>query len=468
MAYKKQIHHLFLITLLLSFMGCSKPQKPNIIILLADDAGYADFGFMGSKDLDTPRLDELARDGVIFTDAHVSATVCAPSRAGLLTGKYQQRFGFECNIPPKDQGIDTNEKTIASYLKKQGYNTIAIGKWHVGETREFHPNQRGFDEFFGFLGGSRSYWLNENTDADNNSNAILHNNTRVDFDGYLTDVLGNKAVEFIENNHKQPFFMYWAPNAVHTPMHAKEEHLVKYKNHERQKLAAMTWSLDENIGKIIDKLKEKGIYENTLIFFLSDNGGAPNNNSSNDPLKGWKGNKYEGGHRIPFLVSWPGQIKGGQTFEGLTSSFDIFQTSMNAAQVQEVHKSDGVNLLPFLTGEKNGNPHDVLFWRKDQMAGVRYNDYKLIRLDDYGYRMYNLALNPGETHDLIAANPEKFNILKEKLEQWEKQISEPLWIEDQDWRQVTYEIHKALMENRNPYYTNPDEMRAYINSLDNQ
>ena len=145
---------------------------------------------MGSKDLETPRLDELASDGVIFTDAHVSATVCAPSRAGLLTGKYQQRFGFECNLPPRGFGIDVNEKTIASYLKKQGYNTIAIGKWHVGETNEFHPNQRGFDEFFGFFGGSRSYWPDSTTDADNNPNALLHNNTRVDFEGYLTDCPG--------------------------------------------------------------------------------------------------------------------------------------------------------------------------------------------------------------------------------------------------------------------------------------
>ena len=188
-----------------------------------------------------------------------------------------------------------------------------------------------------------------------------------------------------------------------------------------------------------------------------------NNNSSNEPLKGWKGNKYEGGHRVPFLVSWPNQIKGGQTFDGLTSAFDIFQTSINAAQAEEVPQSDGVNLLPFLNGEKIGNPHDILFWRKDQMAGVRYNEFKLIRLDDYGYRMYNLDNNLEETVDLISANPEKFNLLKEKLEQWEEEISKPLWLESQDWSQVTYEIHKALMENREPYYTNPGEMKDYIN-----
>ncbi|WP_319268462.1 sulfatase-like hydrolase/transferase [uncultured Draconibacterium sp.] len=442
-------------------MACKNEQKPNIIILLADDAGYADFGFMGCKDLDTPRLDEIAYDGVVFTDAHVSATVCAPSRAGLLTGKYQQRFGFECNLPPKGIGIDVKERTIANQLKNQGYNTIALGKWHVGETEQFHPNQRGFDEFYGFLGGSRPYWFDKNTDVDGNHNALLHNYSRVDFDGYLTDVLGDKAVEFIENC-KGPFFMYWAPNAVHTPMHAKRDHLEKYTGHKRQKLAAMTWSLDENIGKITDKLKEKGIYDNTLIFFLSDNGGAANNSSNNAPLKGWKGNKYEGGHRVPFVVSWPEKISGGKNFNGLTSVFDIFQTSLKASGINEDLSSDGVNLLPFLTNEKNGNPHELLFWRKDQMAGARHNDFKLIRLDDYGYRMYNLGNDLGESIDIRENHPEEFDFLKKQLIEWEKEMAEPLWKEEHDWNKVTYEIHEALMENRDANYLSPYEMNQFI------
>ncbi len=438
----------------------SEDDRPNIIVIIADDAGYIDFGFMGSPDLKTPELDKLASRGVIFTDAHTSASVCAPSRAGLITGKYQQRFGFECNAIPQGMGLDLKQSTMGDALQSAGYKTIAIGKWHLGNGPSYHPNERGFDEFYGFLAGARSYFYNKNEDKKGSPKAILQNKQRVDFSGYLTDVFGNKAVEYIDLYKKEPFFMYLSFNAVHTPMEAKVEDLEKFKGHSRQELAAMTWSMDQNIGKLVHKLEKEELLNNTLIFFLSDNGGATNNQSDCGPLKGWKGNKFEGGHRVPFVLSWPAQIKPGSTFNGLTSSLDIFAT-IDAVAKTEQSGLDGVNLIPYLSGEKQGNPHPSLFWRKDKMAALRKGQFKLVRLEDYGYRYYNLAEDIGETTSLETIMPDGFSNSKEDLELWERDLVSPSWLEEETWNQVTYEIHQALMENRTPNYVNPRQMTRY-------
>ncbi len=425
--------------------------KPNIIVIVTDDAGYVDFGFMGSVDLQTPEIDKLAESGVIFTDAHVSATVCAPSRAGLLTGQYQQRFGFEANGTgfgnSGDLGLDDNIETLAEVLKKNNYKTIAIGKWHLGGSVSDHPNNRGFDEFYGFIGGGRSYFPIKNPSK---KLMLQKNGSKVNFEGYLTDALGNFSVNSVEQNKDNPFFMYLAYNAVHTPMEAKEVHLEKFKDHPRQTLAAMTWSLDENIGKLRHKLDELNILDNTLIYFISDNGGAHNNSSNMGPLKGWKGNKFEGGHRVPFVISWTGKIPKNQKFDGLTSSLDIFSTSLAAAKIDNTTNIslDGVSLLPYLINKKQGNPHDKLFWRKLDEAGVRVDNHKLIRLKDFGYTMYDLDQDLGETQNLTKSNTLKLNKLIEELEQWETEISEPLWFEEKGWMDVTYNIHKQLMQNK--------------------
>jgi len=443
----------------------SVSQPPNVIVILIDDAGYADFGFMGSEDLDTPNIDKLAKSGVVFSDAHVSATVCAPSRAGLITGKYQQRFGFEANNTGDktsgDIGLSDDVVTIADVFKQNGYKTMALGKWHLGKDQSDHPNQRGFDEFYGFGTGSRSYFPLKNPDK---YNMLQHNGERVTFDGYMTDVLGDQSVKYIEESQDQPFFMYLAYNAVHTPMQAKEEHLEKYRNHPRQKLAAMTWSLDENIGKLQQKLEELGIEKNTLIYFLSDNGGAANNTSSGGPLKGWKGNKFEGGHRVPFIVSWPSQIKAGQTFDGLSSSLDIFPTSIAAAHIEKDADLilDGVNLLPYLKGEETGDPHQMLFWRKLEEAGARIGDYKMIRLKNYGATLYNLKDDLGETHNIINSKQNEFNELNKALKTWESEMMKPLWVEDRDWMNVTHHIHKQLMRNQEVLYSNPYQMKESL------
>ena len=234
-------------------------SKPNIIVILVDDAGYADFGFMGSKDLLTPHIDQLANAGMVFTDAHVSASVCAPSRAGLLTGRYQQRFGFECNALAHFEGIDPNQMTIAEALRPTGYKTAVFGKWHVGDLPQARPNNRGFDYSWAFLSGARDYFPNENQDVEGHLKSIRENDRFTTFDGYLTDVLANKAMEFIEANKTSPFFIYWSPNAVHTPMQATEVDLKKFEGHPRQHLAAMTWALDRAVGKLVSKLQTENL-----------------------------------------------------------------------------------------------------------------------------------------------------------------------------------------------------------------
>jgi arylsulfatase A-like enzyme len=438
-------------------------NQANIIVVVVDDAGYVDFGFMGSQDLETPHIDRLAQDGVVFTDAHVSATVCAPSRAGLLTGQYQQRSGFEANGTgygdSGDIGLSDEVTTLAEVLQGNDYQTIAIGKWHLGGTPTDHPNQRGFDEFYGFIGGGRSYFPITNPSPEH---MLQQNGERVVFDGYLTDVLGERSVSFVEENQDQPFFMYLAYNAVHTPMEAKESDLEKYQNHPRQKLAAMTWSLDENIGKLRAKLRDLDLLDNTLIYFLSDNGGAHNNLSNNGPLKGWKGNKFEAGQRVPFIVSWPARIKGGKQFEGLTSSLDIFRTSLAAAGIEPdgALVLDGVNLLPYLQGEKTGAPHEALYWRKLEESAARISDYKLIHLQDFGSTLYNLSADLGETNDLSSTDTLMYHRLQKGLADWESQMAEPLWDEGRPWMDVTYHIHEQLMQNQEALYKSPAEKKA--------
>jgi arylsulfatase A-like enzyme len=448
----------------LGVVALAAPGQPNILVLLVDDAGYSDFGFMGSADLPTPHLDRLAAMGVVFSDAHVTATVCSPSRAGLMTGRYQQRFGHEMNVPPHEIGMDPAEATIGDVLGVAGYRTICIGKWHLGNRTMFHPNNRGFDEFWGFLEGGRDYFPNPQVDQPNNYRAILHNREQVNFEGYLTDVFTSKAIHYMEETVDQPWFIYLSYNAVHTPMDAKAEDLARFDGHPRQKLAAMTWSLDENVGRIMAHLEGTGEMENTLIFFLSDNGGAGmhNNQSSNAPLKGWKGNKYEGGHRVPFFVTWPGTVPAGKHFDGLSSAMDVLATAVAASGLESTPGKplDGVDLLPFLTGEASGNPHTQLFWRKDQMAAMRQGAYKLIRLEGYGYRLYNLESDLGESVDLRDHNPEQFARMKKALIAWDRETILPWWYEGEAWSEVTYEIHRALMDNETPRYLSPSQKVA--------
>jgi arylsulfatase A-like enzyme len=452
---------LMIALLVLALSACKEEKQtgpPNIIILLVDDAGYADFGFMGSEDLQTPNLDELAAGGMIFTDAHVSATVCAPSRAGLLTGNYQQRFGFECNALTHFEGIDTSQATIAEVLQTAGYKTAAFGKWHVGDIPEARPPSRGFDYSWTFLSGARSYFPNEKEDQEGHIKSIRENDQFTTFEGYLTDALGQKAVEFIDRNKRSPFFIYWSPNAVHTPMEATEEDLARFEGHPRQKLAAMTWALDRAVGRIKEKLEQEGLMDNTLLFFLSDNGGASNNQSSNLPLKGYKGNKYEGGHRIAFFAHWPDRIPKGQVFDGLTSSLDIFATAVDVSG-GATQETDGVSLLPYFTGEKTGDPHQKLFWRKEGMAAARDGSHKLIRVDSLGVRLYDLENDLRETQDLSLSDTTRLIEMQKELSGWEKGLMAPLWVESKEWNEVTWWVHYDLFHNQKVRATSPAELK---------
>jgi len=445
-----------------------KKNKPNVIFILSDDAGYADFGITGCEQIPTPNIDRLAQNGVFCSQGYVSASVCTPSRMGLMTGCYQQRFGGECNVPTiptpgytkDDLGLDTNQRTLGDAMRAQGYRTMAIGKWHLGELPQYHPNRRGFDEFYGFLGGSRSYWPLKNPKK---GRAILHNKQPVNEEQeiqYLTDDLTDVAIDFVDRNQKQPFFIYLASNAVHTPMHAKEEDIEQFTGIEENKrriLAAITRSMDENIGRLMQKLDKLNLTENTLIIFLNDNGGATNNASINLPLRGHKGTYWEGGIRVPFILSWPKQLSKSTRFEHSVSALDLFPTCVAASggEVPDFWKLDGVNLLPFLKGERSDAPHENLFWRLWRVAAVRKGNWKLIRVAEDPLKLkrklllplilIDLKNDPGESKNLAEQYPEKAQELLQALEKWEKSLGTPRWYDGsnwQHWQEVAVENHR--------------------------
>ncbi|WP_421918903.1 sulfatase-like hydrolase/transferase [Marinifilum sp.] len=463
---KKRFVYLFYIISIFSLGACSetkKEKKPNILIILADDAGYADFGFMGSQDLKTPNIDKIAKEGVHFTDFHVTGSVCSPSRAGLLTGRFQQRFGHEQNLG-SSLGMDTSEVTIADMLKTEGYKTAIFGKWHLGDDAEYHPNRRGFDEFWGMLAGHRSYFYNEKKDKPGNSKSIQHNGEFVPFKGYLTDVLGDKAIEFIKNNKDNKWFTYLSYTAVHTPMEATKEDMALFEGHPRQKLAAMTWAMDRSIGKVIKTLEETGQLDNTIIYFFSDNGGpSRSNQSSNLPLKGIKGMEFEGGHRVASAIMWKGHVKAGTQFNKLTSSLDVYKTTMAAVGVQKDPGKalDGVNLFPYLNGEISGAPHDELHWRISPWAASRMGQYKLIRAKGLGYRLYDLSNDIGEYNDISKKEPELLNKAIQKLETWEEGTIDQLWDGYPGWIEVKKFMYSDLMNNRDIRFYSPGQLKSH-------
>ena len=448
---------------ILILVSCSSinDSKPNIIIILADDAGYSDFGFMGSDEIKTPNLDQLALDGVTFNNAYVSASVCSPSRAGLLTGMYQQRFGHECNLDSDvNNSFDPNQITIAEALKTEGYTTGLIGKWHLGDKTQNHPLKNGFDYFWGFISGARNYFYNPNEVNRNSIRNVVENYSQTKFEGYLTDVLGEKAISFIDKNNQSnnPFFLFLSFNAPHTPMQAKEEVLQKFKDNPRQVYASMMWSMDEAIGNVIDALKENNQYDNTIIYFLSDNGAAMSNNASPFPFKGWKGNQFEGGIKTPMIMTWKNKIKSNTQFDGFISALDIFKTSLEVSNVNDelMVNADGKNIMNYLND--NIIQNENLFWRKDKMATVRSGNYKLIRLNDTSTVLYNIENNFFEDLDLKLIEPSIHDSLFKVLLAWEDRMIDPNWIENKDWNIVTEMIYEDLMANKNIRAVSPKDL----------
>jgi arylsulfatase A-like enzyme len=412
--------------------------KPNILLIVGDDMGYADVGFHGCKDIPTPNLDALAASGVQFTNGYVSGSYCSPTRAGLLTGRDQQRFGHEFN-PNGKHGLPLTETTIADRLKSAGYATGLIGKWHLGAEPAMHPQKRGFDEFFGFLGGAHSFF---------NVDGILRGNEQLKDMDYTTDAFGREAVSFIEKHKAHPWFLYLSFNAVHTPMEATEDRLVKFakiEDKQRRTYAAMMLAMDDAIGSVHKKLVDAGLEKNTLVMFISDNGGPTMrgvtvNGSVNLPLRGSKRTTLEGGIRVPFLVSWPGKFEPGKN-DAPAIQLDLTATALAAAgvEVKPDAKLDGVNLLPLLTGAIKKAPHEALYWRFGEQMAIRAGDYKLVRYDSNAdtntgkkqpatdYRLYNLRDDLGETKDLSATQPDKVKELRAKWDAWNANNVKPLW-----------------------------------------
>lgn len=409
----------------------AEEKRPNILLIVADDLGYGELGLQGNNEIPTPHLDALAKNGVRFTNGYVSGTYCSPTRAGLLTGRYQQRFGHEFNPGPAEAGrkvgLSLEQRTIADRFKAAGYATGMFGKWHLGNQPEFHPLKRGFDEYYGFLGGAHSY-----VNVGKGPNALLRGTEPVSEIDYTTDAFAREAVKFIEKNREKPWFVYLPFNAVHGPLEAPEKYLAKFahiQDTKRRTYAAMEAALDDAVGTVIAKLDELKLEENTLIFFFSDNGGpTAGNTSSNGPLRGFKAQVWEGGVRIPFVVQWKGKLPAGKTYDHPIIQLDIQPTALAAAGVEPSAdaKFEGVNLLPYLTGEKVEAPHQALFWRFGQQRAVRSGEWKLVEAGQ-GVQLFNLTNDIGEKQDVAAEHPEKLKELEAAYAEWNKSNVEPAW-----------------------------------------
>jgi len=431
----------------------AQPTKPNLVLILSDDQGYADVGFNGCKDIPTPNLDRIAKEGARITNGYVTYPVCGPSRAGMMTGRYQDRFGFTTNpaINPNDArcGLPLTEKNIAELLKPAGYTSMIVGKWHLGTHPTLRPLKRGFDEFYGFLSGGHDYFP-ENLKLEDLSEVkksfdwyrtkLLRNEKRVATDDYLTDELSDAGVDFIKRRHKDgPFFLYMAYNAPHGPLQATKKYLDRFPDLQgkRKIYAAMVSAMDDGVGRILDTLDELELAENTIVVFLSDNGGATNNASRNWPFRGHKGKLFEGGVRVPFAIRWTGTIPADQKYNKPVSSMDIAATIVAhaRAKVDPGKPLDGVDLLPYLTGKNTKAPHPVLYWRmepKDELA-IRKEGMKVILSDKGGPFMFNLWDDFAEKKNLYATKPEKFEALKAEVEAWSKDFPGPAFPALKDW-----------------------------------
>jgi arylsulfatase A-like enzyme len=423
-------------------------RKPNILILLADDLGYGELSCQGNPQVPTPQIDSIAKNGVRFTSGYVSGPYCSPTRAGVMTGRYQQRYGHEFNPgpaqnAPENFGLSLKETTIATRLKTAGYATGMFGKWHLGYAPPFHPMQRGFDEYFGFLGGAHDYL----DAAGDPHNPILRGTTPVDNIDYTTDAFGREAVAFIEKHKSEPWFIYLPFNAVHAPLESIEKYLSRFASIEEKKrhtFAAMLSAMDDAVGNVLAKLRQLNLEEDTLIFFFSDNGGpTPSTTSRNDPLRGFKAQTWEGGIRIPFMVQWKGHLPAGKVDDRPVIQLDILPTALSAAGVpiKPEWKLDGVNLLPYLSGEKSTPPHQALYWRFGPQIAIRMGDWKLVKAPGGGAeggesggkattdgaQLYNLTKDISEQNNLADKEPEKVKELSAAWNKWNAELAEPAW-----------------------------------------
>ena len=432
-----------------AFQGLEK-SKPNILVILADDLGYGELSCQGfTSQIPTPHIDSIAKNGIRFTSGYVSGPYCSPTRAGFMTGRYQQRFGHEFNPGPPQTadhsfGLPLTEKTFGDRTKAAGYATAWIGKSHLGYEPAFLPQQRGFDEYFGFLGGAHSY-LDVAADG---HDPIVRGTTPVNNIEYTTDAFGQETVNFIEKHKAEPWFCYLAFNAVHAPLESTAKYLSRFTSiaeRNRRTYSAMESAMDDAVGAVLAKLREHHLEENTLIFFFSDNGGPTKSTTSgNGPLRAYKMYTYEGGIRVPFMMQWKGHLPAGKVDDRPVIQLDILATALAAAgvEIKPEWKLDGVNLLPYLTGQKSGAPHEALYWRFGQQMAIRKGDWKLVRsygckgvvgiehlgpASTDGAELYNLAKDIGEKNNLAEQEPAKFRELAAAWDKWNSELVEPKW-----------------------------------------
>ncbi len=432
-------------------------RKPNVLIIVGDDLGYGELSCQGfTKEVTTPHIDSIARNGVRFTSGYVSGPYCSPTRAGLMTGRYQQRFGYEFNpgpgqFTPTTVGLPVKETTIGDRFKAAGYATGWFGKSHLGYAPQFHPLRRGFDEYFGFLGGMHDYL----DAAGDKYNPILRGTTPVDNIDYTTDAFGREAVNFIEKYKGGPWLCYLPFNAVHAPLESVEKYLGRFAHvgdNKRRTFCAMLSAMDDAVGAVLAKIRQHDLEEDTLIFFFSDNGGpTPSTTSGNRPLRGFKSQTWEGGIRIPYLIQWKGHIPAGKVDDRPVIQLDILPTALAAAGVaaRPEWKLDGVNLLPYLTGKNDGAPHAALYWRFGPQLALRMGEWKLVKAPAVGgvegaprngkavttgAQLYNLKQDLGEKENLAEKNPGKLKELAEVWERWNRELIDPLWLDGPEQR----------------------------------
>lgn len=482
-------------------------RKPNVIVILADDLGYGDTAVYGSKIVRTPNIDALAADGVRFTQGYVSHPVCAPSRAALLTGRYQTRFGYEFNPVGRDRngGVSLGETFIGQVMQKAGYHTGMVGKWHLGQSGGYHPVARGFDEYFGTTAGANAFivetkpgdefhstpgveatygsaegggGLGPGTEAEQmvvlrQRSPITRGREPVEVKDYLTDAFTDEAVRFIGANKDKPFFLYVAHTTPHTPLQAPAKYIDRYKdtpNKGQRVYAAMVSALDDSVGAIRAKLKAEGLEKDTVIVLLSDNGcaGYIGDACTNAPLNGYKGMHMEGGVRVPFIMAWPGHIPP-KVDTRVVSSLDIAPTAAALAGAKMPQGSDGVDLTPYLTGANRGTPNPTLYWRSGPNFAIRDGDWKMwmvnradpseqasqdaritpdgvqARISPQGHfvMLYNLKDDPGETKNLAKTQPDVVARLRAKIEAWDKDNVPAQWT---SMRQATRRIEGELVK----------------------
>lgn len=459
----------------LAFAGlCQAADKPNVIVLLADDLGYGELSCQGNPEIPTPHIDSIASNGVRFSNGYVTGPNCSPSRAGLLSGRIPTRFGYENNpIGERNEdpsiGFPASEVTIAETLLDAGYVTGIIGKWHLGGTAAYHPFRHGFEEFFGFTheghyfvpppwegvstmlrrktlpgGGTEGRWVGEKglsyhkwprnePDYDAN-NPIIRGGQPVEESEYLTDALTREAVDFIDRHDDKPFFLYVPYNAVHSPLQGANAYMKKFSHIEdlqRRIFAAMLANMDDSVGDILKQLRKSGLEEDTIVFFLSDNGGPTKElTSSNLPLRMGKGSMYEGGLRVPFMVQWKGTLPAGKVYDKPVTSLDIYATAAANAKADAPENIEGVDLVPYLTGKNSGRPHQTLFWRQGGKSGLRHGDWKLVRMSNNKnakWELYDLSKDISEENDLANSNPERVAELVSIWVKMNDEMSDPMF-----------------------------------------